>query len=448
MTAAPSIRHSTIENRQLPAKNLLPLGAKLFGIDSFRPLQREAIEASLAGLDSLAIMATGSGKSLCYQLPAVAESGLTLVVSPLIALMNDQIMALKEQGVAAECVHSGLHWRSHDEMFRAAKDGRLHLLYVSPERCDDPAFLAILCQCDLRSIVIDEAHCISIWGPDFRPAYAKLGQLRVLFPDVPIAGFTATATARVRGQIKESLMLRKPVELIGDFDRPNLTLRVIPSGDPGLLETVRRLHLQFVIRNSSFADGIVYCPTHAETERVAAMLTHFSFCGEGLPIEFRPYHAGLSPKERRSVHEWFVQPLDASTLEPCESSSAGPGSIDNRQSAIGHRQSIPRTRRPQGLRLPRSRPRHGRRTIPLQSSWPQLHPHQLLQRRSNRQSAIGNPMDPQAQTRLSLVTRWRELCSQNPKSSRRKFANQVSDSAPIKCSPRSMTYPTLQPWHP
>jgi len=249
-------------------------------------------------------MATGSGKSLCYQLPAVAESGLTLVVSPLIALMHDQIMALKGKGVAAECVHSGLHWRSHDEMFRAAKEGRLRLLYVSPERCDDLAFLPILRQCELRSIVIDEAHCISIWGPDFRPAYAKLGQLRVLFPEVPIAAFTATATWRVRGQIKESLMLRKPVELIGDFDRPTLTLRVIRcqrDADTPLLESVRRLHSQFVIRNSSFADGIVYCPTRADPTS-APVMRNRSFLTLGRPANalFAAKNAG-SQRSRVNV---------------------------------------------------------------------------------------------------------------------------------------------------
>jgi len=309
------------DKRQSAAAKLLPLAENVFGVTDFRPLQREAIEASLAGQDSLVIMATGSGKSLCYQLPAVAESGLTLVVSPLIALMDDQIMPLKERGIAADCVHSGQHWRENEETFRAAKEGRLRLLYVSPERCDDLAFLPILRQCEVRSLVIDEAHCISIWGPDFRPAYAKLGQLRVMFPHVPIAAFTATATSRVREQIKESLMLRKPVELIGDFDRPNLTLCVTLSAanglsrDDALLESFRRLHSQFVIRNSSFADGIVYCPTRAETERVAAML---STAG----ISARAYHAGLSPDERRSVHEWFLQPLAPSTLEPSDSSTA------------------------------------------------------------------------------------------------------------------------------
>ncbi|MFH1109779.1 MAG: RecQ family ATP-dependent DNA helicase [Planctomycetota bacterium] len=316
-------RHSTIDNRQPSAKRLLPLAEKLFGIDSFRGLQCEAIEASLNGEDSLVIMATGSGKSLCYQLPAVAEPGLTLVISPLIALMDDQIMALKGKGVAAESVHTGKHWRSHDETFRAAKEGRLRLLYVSPERCDDLAFLAVLRQCDLRSIVIDEAHCISIWGPDFRPADAKLGQLRAMYPDVPVAAFTATATARVREQIKESLMLRKPVELIGDFDRPTLILRVVRcrrDADALLLETVRRLQSAIVtLSEAKGLDGIVYCPTRAETERIAAMLCSTAAPGCDAPgYDARAYHAGLSPEERRSVHEWFLAPRDPTTLErPC-----------------------------------------------------------------------------------------------------------------------------------
>jgi len=293
----------SIDNRQSAIDNL---AARLFGVTDFRPLQREAIEASLNGDDSLVIMATGSGKSLCYQLPAVAESGLTLVVSPLIALMDDQIMALKERGIAAECVHSGKHWRECDDVFRAAKEGRLRLLYVSPERCDDLAFLAILRQCEVRSLVIDEAHCISIWGPDFRPAYAKLGQLRVMFPHVPIAAFTATATSRVREQIKESLMLRKPVELIGDFDRPNLTLRVTSSPaetrDVDLSSWMTVLFHRFVSQGRPHVDGIVYCNTRAETERVAKLLT------ERCNRDTRPYHAGMEPVTRRAVQDWFSSP--------------------------------------------------------------------------------------------------------------------------------------------
>jgi ATP-dependent DNA helicase RecQ len=299
----------SIDNRQSTIGNL---AASLFGVIEFRSLQREAIEASLAGQDSLVIMATGSGKSLCYQLPAVAESGLTLVVSPLIALMDDQIMALKSRGIAADCIHSGDHWRINDEKVRAAKDGRLRLLYVSPERCDDLAFLPVLMQCELRSFVIDEAHCISIWGPDFRPAYAKLGQLRVMFPHVPVAAFTATATPRVREQIKESLMLRKPVELIGDFDRPTLTLRVVfrdpRDPDAHLVKVIRSIPSSLRPSVPSAVDGIVYCPTRAETERVAAMLSAYG-------LSARPYHAGLSSEERRAVHEWFIAPDSA----PCPS---------------------------------------------------------------------------------------------------------------------------------
>ncbi len=313
----------------------------------FRPLQREVIDASLAGEDCLVIMATGSGKSLCYQLPAVAKSGLTVVISPLIALMDDQIAALKARGIAAECVHSGTHWRSHEETFRAAREGRLRLLYVAPERCDDLAFLAILRQCEVRSLVIDEAHCISVWGPDFRPAYAKLGQLRVLFPHVPIAAFTATATARVRAQIKESLCLRNPVELIGDFDRPNLTLRVTLSAAKGLsrdeilLETVRRLQSAIDAcpesrrnrRSTIPRDGIVYCPTRADTEHVAVILS----AAKDLVfnVDARAYHAGLSPEGRRSVHGWFlgeaegnrqkaVAPQHPNASVPCASMPASP----------------------------------------------------------------------------------------------------------------------------
>ena len=293
----------------------------VFGVTQFRPLQLEAITADLERKDSLCVMSTGSGKSLCYQLPALLEGGVTLVVSPLIALMKDQLDALRARGIPADALNCDRHWRDNHNTLDLVKAGRLRLLYVAPERCDDPAFLSALALCDLRSIVIDEAHCISVWGPDFRPAYAKLGQLRILRPDVPLHAFTATATSRVREQIKESLMLRKPAEFIGDVDRPNLFLRVADctghNRDALLLDCLRGVSafLRFCVSDS--VDGIVYCPTRVETERIATLLKTAPIRDhEEAAFDAHAYHAGLDPNRRRAVHDWFRARSNSSILQP------------------------------------------------------------------------------------------------------------------------------------
>ncbi len=269
---------------------------ELWGIESFRPLQREAIEANLAGRDSLVVMPTGGGKSLCYQAPAVyGDRGVTVVVSPLIALMKDQVDALNARGISAESLNSSQHVHDQADIeSRMTPPHGLHLVYVSPERMLSPAFLALLSRCRIGAFVIDEAHCISQWGHDFRPAYAKLGDLRKLFPTVPMHAFTATATPRVQQEIIEQLALRNPVALIGDFDRPNLFLSVERRThlDGQLLEFMR-LH--------SGQDGIIYCPTRVETEQIARFIN----CQH---IDARAYHAGLDDDTRRSVQEWFTNP--------------------------------------------------------------------------------------------------------------------------------------------
>ena len=160
--------------------------AEKFGISELRPLQHEAIEASIEGRDSLCVLPTGGGKSVCYQLPAIMATGMTVVVSPLIALMKDQVDALRARSMPVGLLNSDVHPREQREVMESAQQGRLKLLYASPERCDSPEFLTFLDRCKLRAFVIDEAHCVSVWGHEFRPAYAKLLQLRAMFPSVPI----------------------------------------------------------------------------------------------------------------------------------------------------------------------------------------------------------------------------------------------------------------------
>jgi len=289
------------------------LAEHYWGVKGFRAGQAESLAASMRGRDLLAVMPTGGGKSLCYQLPAIARAGLTVVVSPLISLMKDQVDALRAKNISAAFINSQVHPRQIMEIQREAIAGRIRILYVAPERCLDPSFLEFLSRCDCSAFVIDEAHCISVWGHDFRPAYAGLGQLRVLFPQVPVSAFTATATARVRAQICESLCLRAPVVFVGDFDRPNLTLRVIESEAHGpdlrstLVDVLRR---QLAIDNQQSCDGIIYCCTRLETENVAARMTASGH-------DARAYHAGLSDDERRAVQDWFMK---ASPL-----SEGGPG---------------------------------------------------------------------------------------------------------------------------
>ena len=298
----------------MPLDALPPVEAaarKFWGIAGFRPLQAEAIAASLAGRDTLVVMPTGGGKSLCYQLPAVVtERGVTVVVSPLIALMTDQVRSLRERGISAACLHSGQHPRDQIAIEQELIHGTYSnnkLIYVSPERLLSPSFLAVLTRCRIASFVIDEAHCISQWGHDFRPAYAALGNLRKPFPSpiqhsafsiqhsLPIHAYTASATPLVRDEIVKVLGLRDPVVLVGDFDRPNLHLSVdrIPHRDSQLIE--------FVAPRVQLGDhGIVYCITRAETERVADMLN--GRCG----LNADAYHAGMSDGDRASVQRDFM----------------------------------------------------------------------------------------------------------------------------------------------
>ncbi len=267
-----------------------------FGFNEFRAGQREAIEAVLARRDVLAIMPTGQGKSLCYQLPAVMQSGLTLVVSPLIALMKDQVDGLRAKNVPAAAFHSGLSDYERNRIVQELKLGRLRILYLAPERMQHEWFMRLLRTVWVSLLVVDEAHCISQWGHDFRPDYLKVGRLRLDLNDPPCLALTATATPRVQTDICERLGLRTPFRLITGFRRPNLgfSVRSCASREDKLRE------LRSLIQGVESGSILVYCATRRTVEEVAASLG-----GGGAGAGF--YHAGLADEERVSVQEQFQQ---------------------------------------------------------------------------------------------------------------------------------------------
>jgi ATP-dependent DNA helicase RecQ len=272
---------------------LLPLLKQSFGFDSFRPLQEEIIRDALAGRDVLALLPTGGGKSLCFQLPALARKGLTVVVSPLISLMKDQVDALQASGIEATFLNSTLTATESGRRTLGLRNGEYKLLYVAPERLMLSGFLANLKNWNVNQIAIDEAHCISEWGHDFRPEYRQLAQLRELFPETPLMALTATATPRVRSDILKQLRLREPKCYVASFNRPNLTYRVLAKQG-----SYKQL-LSFVNARPD-ESGIVYCQSRNSTENVAARLQ-----ADG--INARPYHAGLDAKTRATNQEMFLR---------------------------------------------------------------------------------------------------------------------------------------------
>ena len=280
-----------------PDEALAALGprvAEVFGIETLRTMQDEAIEANLRGRDLLLVLPTGGGKSLCYQAPALVRPGLTLVISPLISLMKDQVDGLVQNGVAAAMLASNLEPDERRANEAALREGRLDLLYVSPERLFSPGFLELVtrgCARPLAAIAIDEAHCISQWGHDFRPEYRKLGGLREALPGVPLHAYTATATSEVREDIVRALGLEDPAVLVAPFDRPNLIYRALPR--TAVLEQIRR-----VVDRHPGDGGIVYCISRKETERIADGLARAG-------VKAAAYHAGLGSEERARVQERF-----------------------------------------------------------------------------------------------------------------------------------------------
>ena len=265
---------------------------RVFGYETFREGQKETIDAILAGRDVLAVMPTGSGKSICYQVPALSLPGCALVISPLISLMKDQVAALKQSGVAAAFLNSSLTERQMDAALTNLADGRYKLVYVAPERLLTPRFLSLCRALPISMVAVDEAHCISQWGQDFRPSYLDIPKFIAALPERPrLCAFTATATKRVRGDIQRLLGLREPFALVTGFDRPNLRFFVERPRD-------RMAALFRVLGEHAGESGIVYCATRKAVEQVCDKLR-----AQG--VSATRYHAGLAETERRKNQEDF-----------------------------------------------------------------------------------------------------------------------------------------------
>ncbi|MBT8409270.1 MAG: ATP-dependent DNA helicase, partial [Alphaproteobacteria bacterium] len=265
--------------------------SSVFGFDAFRPGQAEIVDAVLAGRNTLAIMPTGGGKSLCFQLPALCRDGVTVVISPLIALMRDQVRALREAGVEAGALTSGNTEDETNAVFQALDEGRLKLLYMAPERLASGGTLNLLRRIGISLIAVDEAHCVSQWGHDFRPDYLRIGDLRRAL-DVPLAAFTATADEETRAEIVTRLFDdAQPDIFLRGFDRPNIHLAFAVKSGP------RRQILDFAAARKG-QSGIVYCATRAKTETIAAALREAGHAA-------CHYHGGMDPQDRRDVETRF-----------------------------------------------------------------------------------------------------------------------------------------------
>ncbi len=292
MTTRPASSARTAAGR-VPTSQILKTVERVWGYREFRPLQEEAIRAGLEQRDSLLVMPTGGGKSLCYQVPPLLDRRTDVVVSPLISLMKDQVDALKANGYPAAALNSTMSADERREVGRAIKHGELRLLFVAPERLMNEGFLSFLGDAGVRAFAIDEAHCISQWGHDFRPEYRRLAELRSRFPDASFHACTATATQRVRADIIAQLKLREPNVLVGNFDRPNLVYRIVPRVDANsqALDVIRRHANEAVI---------IYCISRKDTENLADYL-------KAMKIDAAAYHAGMTGDQRRKVQEAFAQ---------------------------------------------------------------------------------------------------------------------------------------------
>ncbi|MHC4644466.1 MAG: DNA helicase RecQ [Planctomycetota bacterium] len=265
---------------------------KYWGYDSFLPLQEKAMACIGGGRDSIVVLPTGGGKSLCFQAPAVTMGGLAVVVSPLISLMKDQVDGLTECGVAAGRIDSSLSFNEQKSVYTRIHNKELKLLYLSPERLVSDSFVEVLRKLELSFIAIDEAHCVSMWGHDFRPEYRQLGLLKEIFPDVTIGAYTATATEQVRRDIAEQLRLKEPEMLIGSFDRPNLVYKVRPRSN--IVKQVCG-----ILDRHKNESGIIYCIRRRDVDGMCAELG-----GRGYSVA--PYHAGMTDEDRKQNQDLFI----------------------------------------------------------------------------------------------------------------------------------------------
>ncbi len=279
----------------LPAVEENPLKTlqRVFGFQDFRPYQQEIVEALISGEDAFVLMPTGGGKSLCYQIPALHRSGVALVVSPLISLMKDQVDALQANGVRAACYNSSLAAEEARKVLAQLHMEELDLLYVAPERLLSDGFIERLSGLPIALFAIDEAHCVSQWGHDFRPEYVQLGQLRDLFPEVPMIALTATAEKQTRFDILQRLRLRNARQIVAGFDRPNIRYTVIDKAKP-------YMQLCAFLETRQQESGIVYCLSRKRVEEVAERLQQ-----DG--IDAAAYHAGLPAERRKQVQDDFLR---------------------------------------------------------------------------------------------------------------------------------------------